>query len=64
MTQLTLETFIAQAPEQVAAEVDGEVLMMHVESGHYFGLNNTASFIWHQLARPQTVAALCDAVQA
>jgi hypothetical protein len=64
MTKLTLETTVRQHPDQIAAEADGEVLMMHVESGHYFGLNEVASFIWNQLDHPRTIAELCTATQA
>jgi hypothetical protein len=64
MTTLTLETTLRQHPDQIAAEADGEVLMMHVESGHYFGLNEVASFIWNQLDTPRTIAELCAATQA
>jgi len=63
MSTLTLDTRIRQHPDQIATEVDGEVLMMHIESGNYFGLNEVASFLWNQLDTPRTVAALCVAVQ-
>lgn len=59
---LTLETLIRQHPEQIAAEADGEVLMMHIESGNYFGLNEVASFIWNQLEEPRRIDAICAAV--
>ena len=64
MTTLTLATTLRQHPDQIAAEADGEVLMMHVESGNYFGLNEVASFIWNQLDTPRTIAELCAATQA
>lgn len=59
---LTLETLIRQHPEQIAAEADGEVLMMHIESGNYFGLNEVASFIWNQLEQPRRISEVCAAV--
>ena len=61
---LTPETYVQQHPDQIAAEADGEVLMMHVESGNYYGLNEVASFIWNQLETPRRVADLCAAIQA
>jgi hypothetical protein len=62
-TPTTLDTRLRQHPDQIAAEEDGEVLMMPVESGHYFGLNAVASFIWNQLEEPRSVAELCAAIQ-
>ena len=38
--------------------------MMHVESGNYFGPKDVASYIWHQLEAPCTVAVPCHAVLA
>lgn len=64
MPTLTLETPLRQHPDQIAAEADGEVLMMHVESGNYFGLNEVASYVWHKLETPCTIAELCDALLA
>ena len=63
MATLTLDTLIRQHPDQIAAEADGEVLMMHIESGNYFGLNEVASFIWNQLDEPRSIAELCAAIQ-
>ena len=62
LNPLTPESVVRQNPEQVAAEMDGEVLMMNVNTGNYYGLNEVASFVWNQLAQPLTVRAVCDAI--
>lgn len=59
---ITLDSVLSQTTEQLATELDGEVLMMHIESGNYFGLNEVASFIWQQLETPMTAQALCAAI--
>ena len=61
---LDLATRLRQHPEQIVAEADGEVLMMHIDSGNYYGLNEVGSFLWNQLDTPMSVRALCDAVLA
>ena len=43
--------------------MDDEVLMMHPDSGEYFGLNSVAGFIWNMLDEPVAVAKVCEAVQ-
>ncbi|MGB4336775.1 MAG: PqqD family peptide modification chaperone [Chromatiaceae bacterium] len=63
-TILTLASRVRQHPDQIAAEADGEVLMMHVESGNYYGLDEVASFIWSRLETPPTIGELCAAIQA
>lgn len=64
MATLSLTTLVRQNPDQVAAEADGEVLMMHIESGTYYGLNDVGSFIWKQLTAPRTVQEVCAAIQS
>ncbi|MCG6941457.1 MAG: PqqD family peptide modification chaperone [Thiohalocapsa sp.] len=63
IANLTLETVVRQHPDLVAADADGEVLMMHVDSGNYFGLNEVASFVWYQLELPRTVGDLCSRIR-
>lgn len=57
-----LDSVVAQSPDQVSAEVDNEVVMMSVEKGLYYGLDEVASHIWRALAEPQTPRALCAAL--
>lgn len=49
-------------PDQVAAEIDGEVVVMSIAQGKYVGLDDMASGIWRRLETPQRVADLCDAL--
>lgn len=44
----------------LSTDVNGDVVMMDVDSGSYFGLDAISSDIWHRLAQPVTVEALCD----
>ncbi len=55
--------FVA-APDQVFSELGGEAVIMHLQSGTYFGLNEVGAFLWQQLQEPKSVAALCEALQA
>lgn len=41
-------------PDLVAAEMDGDIVMMSVETGSYFGLTGIAPQIWEALEAPQT----------
>ena len=55
---------IRQSEDQVAAEVDGEVVMMSVEKGNYYGLDEVGSRIWALIETPCTLDELCDALAA
>jgi hypothetical protein len=53
-------TVIARSASVVASEVDGELMMMSIERGQYFSLNDIASDVWGRLAEPRTFGALVE----
>ncbi len=48
----------------LAAEMDGEVVLLNVERGNYYGLDDIASDIWNRLEQPATIRHLCAALSA
>ena len=62
MTNLLPTSVITRAPGLLAAEVDGETVLMHIEQGQYYGLARTAHAIWLLLESPQTFEQLCAAL--
>ncbi len=57
-------TMISRSPAVLAAEVDGEIVMMSIEQGRYFGLDDIGSDIWKRIEQPCSFAALVDALAA
>ncbi|HMK67635.1 MAG TPA: PqqD family peptide modification chaperone [Stellaceae bacterium] len=55
---------VQRSEEQIAAAVDDEIIILSVERGSYFGLDDIGSDIWERLANPIRVDALCDALAA
>ena len=53
---------IARAEGLVASEVNGEVVILSIELGHFFHLNPTGSRIWNLLDGPMTVDAISAAM--
>jgi hypothetical protein len=41
-------------------DIDGQTVMMDIEQGRYFGLNETGTRIWALLAEPVVIGDLCD----
>jgi hypothetical protein len=54
------DTRVRWHPEQIAAEVDGQVVVMGMSQGKYVGLDAIATNVWHRLERTPTVSELCD----
>lgn len=50
-------------PDLIAADMDGELVMMSLERGTYFGLGGVGSRVWNLLETPQTqdvlIATIC-----
>jgi hypothetical protein len=45
----------------VAREVGGEMVLMHLDSGTYFGLNPVGTRVWELLAEGErSIAAICN----
>jgi hypothetical protein len=57
-------TEISRSPSVLTAEVDGEIVMMSIEQGRYFGLDDIGSDIWKRLEAPCSFAALIDRLAA
>jgi coenzyme PQQ synthesis protein D (PqqD) len=57
-------TVISRSPSVLTAEVDGEVVMMSIEQGRYFGLDDIGSDVWKRLDQPCSFATLIDRLVA
>jgi hypothetical protein len=57
-------TIVSRSPSVVTAEIDGEVVMMSIEQGQYFGLDDIGSDIWKRLEPPCAFADLIERLAA
>jgi len=51
-------TVISRSPSVLTADVDGEIVMMSIEQGRYFGLDDIGSDIWRRIEPPCSFAEL------
>ncbi|MGH7444248.1 MAG: PqqD family peptide modification chaperone [Longimicrobiales bacterium] len=57
---IALEDVVVAAQGQVAADVGGEVVILNLERGEYFGLNAVGSRIWELIREPRAVLEVRD----
>jgi hypothetical protein len=57
---ISLQTTFVRRPDLVETEIDGEVVMMSLERGNCYGLDNSAARIWRLLENPISVASLLE----
>jgi len=58
MAQAGDDAVVRRLDGLIEAEVDDEILALHVEQGVCYGFNLTAAHVWAALERPRTIAEL------
>ena len=61
---LSPTSLVQWSTDQIAATVDREIVVLSVERGSYYGLDDIGSDIWQRLATPARIDSLCDALAA
>ncbi|MGH6828636.1 MAG: PqqD family protein [Rhizomicrobium sp.] len=59
-----VQTRIERNASIMAAEVDGEIVMMNVRQGLYFGLDDIATDVWKRIASPLRFSDLIESLAA
>ncbi len=57
-------SLVVASRSQVSSEIRGEVVILELAQGAYYGLGDVGATIWKLLAEPRTVTELRDAVVA
>jgi hypothetical protein len=63
-TSLGPQTTIVRSPDQVSGDLDGRVVLLSIENGEYYNMNEVGSRIWALLEKPVKVSALIDQLMA
>ena len=59
---LSLKSLVQWSGDPISAAVDEEIVILSVERGTYYGLDDIGSEIWQRLETPVRVDSLCDAL--
>jgi hypothetical protein len=62
MNELSLFSTIVATEEALSCNIKGEVVILNLATGVYYGLNNVGAFIWELLNSPRTVEMITEAV--
>jgi hypothetical protein len=60
--KISLSSTVLRNKDHMAAEVDGELVLMSVEKGNYYGLDAIGADIWRRLEKQAVVSDLCAAL--
>ena len=54
------ESIVTRNDSIPATELDGELMMMSVDSGEYYAINEIGSSVWGLIEEPKSVSELCS----
>ena len=57
---IRLDSTVSLSDEQVACELQGEMVVLSLADGEYYGLNPVAAAIWRHIEKPIRVSDLRD----
>ena len=56
------ELIVARGAGLIEAEVDDELMGLHIDNGTCYGFNPTATRVWQLIEQPKSLAELCGAL--
>jgi len=59
---LSKSSKINAAPGQVSSTVEGEAVILNLETGVYYGLNPVGAWVWEAVQTPKAVSEILDAL--
>jgi hypothetical protein len=61
---LSLDSLVAASPDQASCLLTSEAVLLSLQTGEYFGLNDVGASIWSLIGQPRTIADIRDALLA
>lgn len=60
MSRVSLNSTIVRSSNQVSTDVDGEAVILGLQSEEYFSLKDVGTRIWDMIQEPKTVKEILD----
>ena len=61
-SKVGLESTVVAIKDQISADLAGEIAILNVKSGIYYGLNPVGASVWKLIQEPRTVSQVRDAL--
>ena len=59
---LSNDSIVVVSPDQVSSDLAGEIVMLNLKNGTYYGLDQVGARVWGLIEQPRRVAAIRDAI--
>lgn len=57
---LQLHSVVTRSADQVSGDLDGKVVLLSIQNGEYYNMNEVGSRVWTLIEQPISVIALID----
>lgn len=64
MPEISSGTIVERSESVLFSELDSEIVMMDIQEGNYYGLEEPATRIWELAESPIAVSDICSTLQA
>ena len=61
-SQISSASIVVVSNHQISSNLSGEAVILNLNSGVYFGLNEVGASIWHLLQQPISIGEIRDAI--
>jgi hypothetical protein len=61
---LASDAVIAASPDAIMSDVDGEIMLIMVSTGRYFGLDAVGGEVWRRIQQPVHIGELVEGLKA
>lgn len=55
-------TLLKRKPDMVGANIDGDIVMMGVDQGQYYGITGVGSRVWELLEEPISIDSITEII--
>jgi hypothetical protein len=62
MENITQDSVVVAAKDQVSCDLDGEAAVLNLSTGIYYGLDKVGATIWQNLQKPTAVGQIHEAI--
>lgn len=59
-TTVGLNTVIAQSPELVSTNIEGQTALLSITNGAYYGMDKIGSRVWALIEQPRAISTVVD----
>ena len=58
------QVVVRRTTDQIACDMGGELVVLDLKSGFYYGLDTVGAQVWSLIEHPMSIAAIRDAIMA